>query len=291
MPLTRRPREAIINLSGLDQSGSPTTPQPPIMQSTPQAIPRPTGARRWFVQGILMAGLVHVTASLAIGQVVVGPAVDAPMRSGLAPAAGEMVLEEILNEPLELRTSEDATVFVGPDFDRRIGVIRKGTRVRLASMRGDTVRVRGRATHGDVAGWMRIDQLEAPEPEFFANLKAMYERHLLVADMIAKNQVALGMTVDEVRASLGRPTRRSSELTADGRVDTMEYAIYERVPQVQTVRGADGRLYQSTIFVQVQTGNLKISFQDDNVISIAEEEGNPVPDGGVRIVPPPIILF
>ena len=243
------------------------------------------------VLGWVLTSLAWMPWQPAAAQVVVGPAVDAPGRVGLAPASGEMVVEELMDEPIELRTAEDVVVYIDPGFERRIGVIRQGTRVRVASLIGEAVRIRGRATHGDVAGWLKMDQLEAPDPEFFASLKAMYERHLLVADMIAKNQVALGMTVEEVQASLGRPTRKSSELTVEGRVDTLEYAVFERVPQVQTVRGTDGRLYRSTVYVRVQTGSLKVSFKDNHVISIAEEEGNPLPDGGVRIVPPPIILF
>ncbi len=220
-----------------------------------------------------------------------GGGLDWLNRSSLPQEPGVMVVEDLLDPPLELELAEDAVVFADSGFSRRVGLIRAGTRVRVAALSEHAVRIRGRAVHADVAGWLKMEQLKAPDPELFDNLKAMFERHQLVADLIARNQVALGMTVGEVQASLGAPTRKTSELTAEGRRDVLEYAVFERVPQVQTVRGADGRLYNTTVFLRVQTGSLKVTFEDDQVVSIAEEEGNPLPDTRVRIVPPPIILF
>lgn len=247
--------------------------------------------RTWLLPLVVAAMVMAMGTAPVAAQGRSGSGLDWLNQSSLPQGPGVMVVEDLLDPPLELELAEDAVVFSEATFERRVGLIRRGTRVRVAALTGEAVRVRGRATHADVAGWLKMEQLRAPDPDLFDNLKAMYERYRLVADLIEKNQVALGMTVDEVRASLGAPTRKSSELTAEGRRDVLEYAVFERVPQVQTVRGADGRLYNSTVFIRVQTGSLTISFEDDQVVSIAEEEGNPLPDSGVRIVPPPVILF
>ena len=144
--------------------------------------------------------------------------------------------------------------------------------------------------HGDVAGWMSKNDLIAADPNLHENLKKVFERQQKVQALIESNEVALGMTVEEVEQSLGRPARRSSKLTAAGRHDVLEYATYDRVPQTVTGRDPYGRLVQSIVYVKVETGTLSVTFKDNIVEAIEEKQGNPLGTGGVKIVVPPIIM-
>ena len=132
--------------------------------------------------------------------------------------------------------------------------------------------------------------LQSSDPNLHDNLKKLFERQQKVQALIAANEVALGMTVDEVEQSLGKPSRRSSRVTAAGREDSLEYSTYDRVPQVVTGRDPLGRIVQSVVYVKVETGSLSVTFKDRIVTAIEEKKGNPLGNGGVKIVVPPVIL-
>jgi hypothetical protein len=99
------------------------------------------------------------------------------------------------------------------------------------------------------------------------------------------------MTNSEVEQSLGKPSRKSTKITAAGREEVLEYSIFDKVPQITTGRDATGQLVQSTIYVKVEVGRLTISFQNGAVSEISETMGNPLGTGGVKIVPGPITVF
>ena len=68
-------------------------------------------------------------------------------------------------------------------------------------------RIRGNAQQGGVAAWVPYNELE-PLPEgLLANFKKSEERRKVVDELIARNEVAIGMTIDEVGRSLGKPQK------------------------------------------------------------------------------------
>lgn len=204
---------------------------------------------------------------------------------------GAIYVEDILPKPVRLSVAADSVIYYQSDMQRALGSMAPGTLVQLVAMSDTGYKVRGRARHGDVAGWMRMADLRAPDPQLPEKLKAFYARQKKVDELIAKKQVALGMTAPEVEASLGRPTRKSSKISAAGREEVLEYSIFEKVPQVTTGRDSLGNLVQTTIYVKVEVGRLTISFQNYAVSEISESMGNPLGTGGVKIVPGPIMVF
>jgi hypothetical protein len=165
-----------------------------------------------------------------------------------------------------------------------------GTIVKLVGLAEQSYRVRGRAKHGDVSGWISSDVLHMEDPELPNKLHALYERQTLVDQLIASHEVGLGMTLDEVQRAKGRPTRKSSRITAAGRVDSLEYAVFERVPQVRTGYDYAGRLVQTVSYLKVEVGTLSVSFKDGLVDAIEEVKGNPLHGAQIKIVPGPIFL-
>lgn len=212
-------------------------------------------------------------------------------RLGSQTEPGSLYIEDILPKPVRLSVAADSVIYYQLDMQRPLGQMVPGTPVQLVAMTDTSYKVRGRARHGDVAGWMRKEDLKSPDPKLYDKLKAFYERQKKVDELIANHQVALGMTNVEVEQSLGRPTRKSTKITAAGREEMLEYSIFDKVPQITTGRDATGQLVQSTIYVKVEVGRLTIAFQNGAVSEINETMGNPLGTGGVKIVPGPITVF
>lgn len=204
---------------------------------------------------------------------------------------GAIYVEDILPKAVRLTVMVESVIYYQSDMQRALGSMAPGTLVQLVAMSDTGYKVRGRARHGDVAGWMRMQDLKSPDPQLPEKLKAFYERQRKVDELIANKQVALGMTSSEVQQSLGRPTRKSSKISASGREEVLEYSLFEKVPQVTTGRDAIGNLVQTTIYVKIEVGRLTINFQNGAVSEINETMGNPLGTGGVKIVPVPITVF
>ncbi|MEQ1749925.1 MAG: hypothetical protein ABL974_10910 [Prosthecobacter sp.] len=220
------------------------------------------------------------------------PAQTAARRptSRLAVEPGTIHIEDILTKPVILKVLTDAPIYVSSKLDRAIGSMMPGTLVKLVGISDTAFRVRGKARHGDTSGWMRMTDALSPDPNLVPNLKKLHERQTQVEALIAAHQIALGMTSEEVLASMGKPTRKSSKLSAAGKDEKLEYVIFERVPQYNTSVDAFGRPFQTVTYIKVETGSLSVNFKNNIVDTIEETKGNPLGTGGVKIVPGPVIF-
>lgn len=200
-------------------------------------------------------------------------------------------LEGLTPKPIVLKVQIEAPVYPTSKFQGALGSFAPGTPVTLLAMSDTAYRVRGRARHGDVAGWVHLTDVQSSDPNLYANLKKLYERTRQVDELIQHKQVALGMTSQEVLASMGKPSRKSSKITAAGKEERLEYSIYEQVPQTSTGVNAFGQIVQTVIYVRVEVGTLSLSFKDNVVSEITEVKGNPLRGGGVMTIPPPVAGF
>lgn len=226
--------------------------------------------------------LLLLATSLACGQ---------SNKSSLHDEPGTLTLEGQLAKPIRLTVKQESTIYYHAIMDRALGTMAAGTPVALVAMSDTAYRVRGRARHGDVAGWMKPEDLILPDPQLPQKLKAFFDRQQKVQALIDNHQVGIGMTREEVQQSLGKPTRTTSRLTAAGREERLEYAVFEKVPQTAVGRAPDGQLVQSVVYVKVEVGTLSISFKDNVVEAIEETKGNPLNGKGVQIVPVPMVIW
>lgn len=238
---------------------------------------------------MFLPGLVAV-ALLAASTL--APAQSSSMRrkSQLAPEPGTMDVEDLLKKPVMLKVAQESPIYARATMDRAVGSMAPGTLVKLVGLSDTGFRVRGKARHGDVAGWMAMSDVISPDPNLVPNLKKYHERQKQVEELIAKRQIALGMTSEEVMASMGRPDRKSSKLNASGKEEKFEYVVYDKIPQYNTGVDPFGRVIQTVVYVKVETGSLSVNFKDNIVESIEETKGNPLGTGGVKIVPGPIFF-
>ena len=211
----------------------------------------------------------------------------APTSGAVVREEGAIYLEDLLPRPVRLAVIADAPIHYKIDLERYLGTLKKGQLVDLQAVADGAYRVRGVAQQGQVAGWVDPKFLNALKKDFLENLKQNAARRDEVNALIAKNEVAINMTPEEVMRSLGKPAKKSSHLDAKGREETWEFVKYERVPKETYGRDPAGNLVKSIIYVKVPVGKLAVSFADNLVASLEQTEGTLDRAAQVKIIPAP----
>jgi hypothetical protein len=117
------------------------------------------------------------------------------------------------------------------NMTRYAGTLRFPQVVQVEAFSDFGCRIRGNAQQGGVAAWVPYNELE-PLPEgLLANLKKSEERRKVVDELIARNEVAIGMTIDEVGRSLGKPQKITNRADQEGTTQIWEFIKYDLVPQ------------------------------------------------------------
>ncbi|HEY5893262.1 MAG TPA: hypothetical protein VIT91_08535 [Chthoniobacterales bacterium] len=208
-------------------------------------------------------------------------------KSSVFREPGATYLEDILDKPLRLKVPEDTTIYYDARLERGLGILAGGQFVEIQAILDDKVRVIGKARQGQVSGWLPAADLEKMNPDFVADLKKAGLRKAQVDAMIEKNEVAVGMTTDEVLESLGKPPKKSQRQDAQGVQELWEYVRYKRVPQ-QTVGYDDrGNYVTQIIYVKIPAGKLAITFEDGLVAAVDQTEGSLHGRASI-VVPPPL---
>ena len=204
--------------------------------------------------------------------------------------AGAVYLEDFVKLPVKLATLADTQIFYQSDLGRYLGTIRKGQIVELQAVGENAYRIRGKAQQGQVAGWVAAASLTPLKQEFLDNLRKNAARKAEVDALVAKNEVAVNMTPDEVTKALGKASKKTSRLDANGREDVWEFIRYERVPQEITGYDRDGRLVRSITYVKVPNGKLAVTFANSLVSALEQSEGTFDRDARVKIVTAPFAV-
>ena len=203
---------------------------------------------------------------------------------------GAIYLEDLLTKPVRLATVEDAPIYYKIDLGRYLGTLKKGQIVELQAVSDGAYRVRGVAQQGQVAGWVEPRSLNPLKADFLQNLKQNAARRDEVLALIAKNEVAINMTPEEVMQSLGKPAKKSSRLDAKGREETWEFVKYERVPKEVVGRTPSGELVKTIIYEKIPIGKLAVSFSSNLVSALEQTEGTLDRAAQVRIIPAPFVV-
>jgi hypothetical protein len=213
-----------------------------------------------------------------------------PLLAITSTEPGAIGLEDILPKPLHATVMVETIIYYQSDLQRALGGMGPRTVVQIVAMKDGLFKVRGRAHHGDVAGWVKAKDLKFADPDVPEKLKAFADRHKTVEELVQKHQVAIGMTGDEVKASLGTPTRKSARITAEGREETLEFITYKTVPQTVPGRDRFGNPVQAVVYVKVESGHLSVTLKSGAVTEIQETQGNPLAGDAAKIVPAPVVV-
>lgn len=221
---------------------------------------------------------------------VLGTTLHAATSGAVIREEGSIYLEDLLVKPARLATVADAPIYYHNDLGRYLGTLNKGQIVELQAVSDTAYRVRGMAQQGQVAGWVDPKYLNPLKKDFLANLKQNDARRKEVLGLIAKNEVAINMTPEEVTQALGKPAKKTSRLDAKGREDVWEFVRYERVPQEVVGRDNVGNLVRSITYVKVPAGRLSVTFANNLVSSLEQTEGTFDRDARVSVVAAPFVV-
>jgi hypothetical protein len=198
-------------------------------------------------------------------------------------------LDQTLKQPIDLKVIKEAPVFSDREGKHRLGTLKADQTVRLEALTDRIYRVRGQGTHNGIAGWVAPWAFSSTDPDFVANLKLLYERQIQVQTLIANRQVAVGMTLDEVSLSLGKPIKTTLRKTATGQSGRWEFIEYEDVKNYTTEIDSQGNTYRRLASItRVEKGKTAVEFENDIVSAIEESEDHQ--GGNVKIIIPPLIF-
>lgn len=213
-------------------------------------------------------------------------AISRRTSSSLSKEPDAFYLEDILPKPMKLKVKTEAVVYNNLSAERRLGVISAGTIVSVVAINEKAIRVRGKAQHAEVSGWVGKSHLQEIDPKVLETLNKMHVRHKLVEALIAKKLVAIGMTSQEVERVLGAPTKRTNRTTKAGQTETLEYISCKLVTHRVPTRDAQtGQTFYTPVTTKVETGRTTLTMEGNVVTSIEETQDHSAP---LRTVPLPI---
>jgi hypothetical protein len=215
-----------------------------------------------------------------------------------------MYLYDFGQPPVPLRVIHaNARAFSDPALTRTVGTLRFPQTVQATAFLPAACRITGKARQGRIAGWVALRDLEPLPDDFLQNLTEAARRRERVEALIARNEAAIGMTMDEVRRALGRPQRTSRQADRFAKREVWEYVRYRLMPQTSTfqqpahttrwvphrgiVTTTHPGFHTQTQMVRVPIGKTKVTFENGVVAEIRQTEGAPAA-GRATIVAPPI---
>ncbi|NWK57459.1 hypothetical protein HW115_17715 [Verrucomicrobiaceae bacterium N1E253] len=229
---------------------------------------------------------IAVLASLALAS----PSFAAPRKSLLDNDPEVVYINEHLDRTIHLMVAQPAAAYSSKNGGRKLGTFPANTKVELLAIGGENAyRVKGKTKNSTVSGWVSPKLLASKDKNFIANLKQLYKRQMTVKELIENQDVAIGMTLDEVKLSLGEPTKTEVKQTRKGSSGKWEYIITEEEKHYQTIRDPrTGRTYrQVTHITTEERERTTLEFEDDVVTSVTRKRDNG--PGKVRIIPVPIV--
>ena len=213
-----------------------------------------------------------------------------PRPSSLSRERGAVYVEDFTDDTVQLNLPAAAPAFADSAARRRLGQLLGGQKVDLIAFTEKACRVRGRAAHDTIVGWVGLKHLTSDDPELFDRLKQAAARQTEVEKYIARKEVAIGMTPDEVVRALGKPDEETSNVRQESSSGSFSYVTYDRIPQRTLARDRYGRLVQTITYIKVETGRLTVEFENGTVASLQSTKGKPNWNNS-RIVVPPIDIW
>ncbi|MBK1831607.1 hypothetical protein JIN77_12785 [Verrucomicrobiaceae bacterium R5-34] len=214
----------------------------------------------------------------------------APKKSLLNNDPDVIYLNEHINRTIHLLVIKPATIYATKKGGRKLGTFSPDTKVELIAITDRAYRVKGQATHAGVSGWISPQLVASKDKNFIVNLKKLYERQMAVKELIANHEVAIGMTLSEVRQSLGQPTETEVKQTREGESGQWDFVVTEEQKHYRTIRDpSTGGIYRQLSHITTEErSRTTIEFDNNTVTSVTRKKNNG--PGRVRIIPAPVIF-
>jgi len=204
---------------------------------------------------------------------------------------GFVYLADFGQKPLRVALKAPADAYFDTALTRYAGTLRYPQAVEVLGFGDGLYRIRGRAQQGQILAYLPSAALEPVDPELIANLRKAEERRRVVEALIAKNEVALGMTPEEVRRSLGKPQKKTQTANAEGVSQVWEFVTYALIPQFTTGIGPNGFPVQTTTYIKTPKGKMDVHFKDGIVSELRQSEGTVLTGNETTVVVPPLFVY
>jgi hypothetical protein len=194
-------------------------------------------------------------------------------------------------KPIMLSVIKVAPVFSDKEGKVKLGFLNINQSVRLEAMTDRAYKVHGKGVSNGISGWVPPWAFASKDPKFVDHLKLLYARNILVQKLIEAHQVAVGLTLDEVTKSLGKPTKTTIRKTDIGQSGRWEFIDYEEIKNYVDVRDPQtGQISRQCISTtQVEKGKTAIEFEN-GLVSAIEESVDRQKGGNTRIIVPPLVI-
>lgn len=197
-------------------------------------------------------------------------------------------LDEAKAKPLPLKTIRRVALTVSRDQSTVLAYLAKGETVWVLGFGQGRHYVETMIPTGKARGWIDEEALE-PAP---GDVRSTIEERVLTArrhkEMISKHEIEVGMTKTQVQAALGKPEDRSRIEDGDQVEEQWVYRSYKSVPQ-KDYYYVDGQMYERMFYKKVQAGGKTVTFRNDQVVAIKDEDRKPEETTPTITVPPPVI--
>lgn len=186
-------------------------------------------------------------------------------------------VEEFAPDGITLKVEKPGIVYPTNKGGRQRGALKTNTEVELVSFTDRAYFVRGTRTDGEgVSGWVTPAAFSAKDPKFVEKLKQVHTRQLLVRELIANEEVALGMTPEEVSQIYPKPTKTRIRRNAEGQTQVWEMIEYDEINHYRLVRDP----LTGTVFRQLshttteEKSKVVVEFENGFVTAIEKSENN-----------------
>jgi len=205
---------------------------------------------------------------------------------------GAIYLSDFTDKPLKLRVLQAAPAYFDFAGTRYVGTLRIPQVVEVQAIAPQAYRIRGNAQQGQILGWVDPRYLEAIPAAVLDTIRKADARRRQVDALIAKNQVAMGMTSAEVERSIGKPQKRTAHASSGQAVEeTWSYVKYTYIPQNTNVIGPNGVVTVTTTYIKTPSGQLTVTFKNGIVDSLDQSEGSILTGNETTIVTPPVLVY
>ncbi len=197
-----------------------------------------------------------------------------------------LYLDEAKQPVLRLKALARTPLTSSRDPDSVIAYLAEGQPVEIIGLGEMQHYVAARTATGAARGWVDARALEAPPAELLAKLQARREREQAHRELIERHEVAESMTRGEVQASLGKPEHISRQHTKEGDEEQWFYTMYKYLPYYVKSPDSDGQFRQVVSYRRETVGHRVITFRNDEVVAIDEQQDEKANSSSVVASPP-----
>lgn len=196
-----------------------------------------------------------------------------------------LYLDDAKQPPLTVKTLRRVPITFSRDQSRIIAYLAKGQPVAVLGFGEARYYVEAQIVTGSARGWVDADALESPPEQLLKDLRARRERAAAHRQLIERHEVEIGMTREEVLASLGRPDRKVRIRVPGGDQEQWVYFTYRYLPFYNQYTDAKGEVQTQVTYRRVASGHRSVTFRGGEVVGIADDfEEKPLPPD-VIVVP------